>query len=320
MKTNNIWESNDNPLSNEYYKYIESSYAPSSSYDYLVLFTGGKDSTYLAHAMKQAPGGRVCLFTVNNGFEDESFLKNAIEIADQLKCEHIIYSPPGEYFEKFYKFLIMEPALRTMDSNPMCFFCGRLFMTMGLRFAERQGIPCVVYGATPEQINRGQGITSMRSFQMFEMVSKRIFARNYEVFKMTKSYLKSERVRSLVDEVFYESKTVKLLFPFQFLDYDINGIKRTLEDVYGWQNPIGISNQHYMSSGCNLTKLFGFLKNKMGFSPKEQEQFTKDYEKGIVDEIAYKHGMRMLDQFLSEEITPELMDLAKRLDLEGALK
>ena len=69
-------------LEDRLYEIMAEGYREDSVYDYLVLFSGGKDSTYLAHLLKKARGKRVCLFTVENGFEESGFLPHVFETAE----------------------------------------------------------------------------------------------------------------------------------------------------------------------------------------------------------------------------------------------
>ncbi len=128
-------------------------YNPNSKYDYCVLFSGGKDSTYLACKMKEMIGGRVCLLTVDNGFEDKNFLERAKEVAKSLDLPHYIISTKEGEIEGLFNFVVKEPKLREVDSNCICYYCGQFIMKMGIRFAEENNIPVVIHGMSPTQYN-----------------------------------------------------------------------------------------------------------------------------------------------------------------------
>jgi len=303
-----------------FYGILTDGFRKEAPYDYLILFSGGKDSMYIAHKLKQAKGGRICLLTVENGLEEEGFLSHAKDAALKLGCDLFIFQPPAEQFIRFYRFLITEPSLKAIDTNPMCFFCARYIMALGVSFAEKMNIPFVFYGATPEQINRGQRPGTLRDIEIFEMVSKRAFMGYHRRIQSLPRYHEDPVVKSAVDTIFHISKTVRLLFPFQFLPYHVEEIKHVLENEYGWQNPIeGLGNEQYLTSGCKMVQLFGVLARKAGFIPHELEQFKKDYESGIVSEAAYRYNQNLLETIMKGEITPEVEALARQLGLEKKL-
>jgi hypothetical protein len=303
-----------------FYGILADGFRKEAAYDYLILFSGGKDSMYIAHKLKQAKGGRICLLTVENGLEEESFLSHAKDAALKLGCDLFIFQPPAEQFIRFYRFLITEPSLKAIDTNPMCFFCARYIMALGVSFAEKMNIPFVLYGATPEQINRGQIPGTLRDIEIFEMVSRRAFMGYFRRIQSLPPYQADPVVKRAVDAIFHVSKTVRLMFPFQFLPYHVEEIKQILGNEYRWQNPIeGLGNDQYLTSGCKMVRLFGVLARKAGFIPHELEQFKKDYESGIVSEAAYRYNQNLLETIMEAEITPEVAALAKRLGLEEKL-
>ena len=59
-----------------FYSILDEGFNSESAYDHLVLFSGGKDSTYIAHKISKAKGARICLFSVDNGFEGEDYINN----------------------------------------------------------------------------------------------------------------------------------------------------------------------------------------------------------------------------------------------------
>jgi len=286
------------------------------SYDCVVLFTGGKDSAYLAHLMKYWFSNRVCLLTIENGFEKSDFLEKAGKSADQLGCDWYVFQPPQRTFLNFYRFLITEKSLSEIDTNPLCFLCGRYFMSQGAKFANNMGIPMVIYGATPEQINRGQVCQTKRELQIFNLVSRKFFKSAHQKIKMTEGYQKDSVVASMIDLICSSPEGASIVFPFQYFSYHIDNIKNTLEKEYDWQNPSGtFSNKEYLSSGCRLVDIFGFLSKNAGFGIHELEQFRKDYEKGILSKDAYNCNMNHFNKMLNDGISDSVKDVIFKLGL-----
>lgn len=312
----NQFEPINNELLSVWEELVEKSRHSAGPYDSVVLFTGGKDSAFLAHMMKYWLPGRVCLLTIENGFENADFMQKASRSADQLGCDWYVFQPPQNTFLSFYRFLITEKSLGEIDTNPLCFLCGRYFMSQGLRFAKRMGIPLVIYGATPEQINKGQICQSQRELQIFNLVSRKFFAGAYSKIKQTEGYQNDSIVASMIDLIFSPPEGASLVFPFQFFSYHIDNIKSILEKEYNWQNPSGIfSNKEYLSSGCKLVDIFGFLSKHAGFGIHELEQFRKDYEKGILSKEAYECNMKLFNTMLSDGVSDKVKDIVLRLGL-----
>ena len=317
---NRVSDANVGTLEEAFFRIVREGHRKDAPYDYVVLFSGGKDSMYVAHKLKQAGTGRICLFTVDNGVEDDRFYAHVKDTAAKLGCDLYVHQPSGDRFAHLYRFSITEPSLREIDPNPLCFLCGRYIMALGVSFAEKMNVPFVFYGATSEQVNRGQKAASQRDIRIFEMVSKRVFSEYYRKMQSIAQYKDDPIIRSIVDRIFHTSETVKLMFPFQYLPYHVERIKRTLEDAYGWQNPVqGLDNERYLTSGCRMVSLFGLLAKNFGFAPHELEQFQKGYENGIVSEEAYRFNRDLLENIMQAEITPEMETLAERIGLKEQL-
>lgn len=288
-------------------------------YDCLICFSGGKDSAYLAWRMKNVYNLRVGLVTVDNGFEEDDFLTQARQTAAQLGSDLYIYQPPPENFVEYYRFLITEPALRRVDPNPMCFLCGRYFMARTIRLAEALGAPLVFYGASPEQICPDNRPKTAREIKIFQMVSRRLLQGHYKKIQDLAAYRENENIKTMIDDAFRQSGQVELVFPFQYLAYDVEGMKATLAREIGWTAPAGEDQQSYLTSGCRLVELFGLLAAKAGFRPHEINQLEADYAAGVVSEAAYRRNMDRFQEIMAGRVTPETKRLAAKLGLEDRL-
>ncbi len=340
-------QANDNDreeLEQVFFRLLAEGYRSDSAYDCLVLFSGGKDSTYAAHRLKQARGERVCLFTVDNGLppnppkagqgncgnfclftaeegsEKKSLSETVKKVAAQLQLDLYIYQPPPDDFKEYYKFLITEESLKKVDSNPLCFFCGRYFMALGLAFAERNNIPFVMYGATPMQITGKKLPRTLRDVEIFNMVSKRMLMGTYKKLQALERYQSDPVIKKIIDKTFYFSDKAKLIFPFQYLDYDIEHMKQTLENEYGWENPTGISNVVYLTSGCPMVNLFGVLVKKRGFGLHELQQIESDYADGTLGREAYEYNKDLFEKIMQAEVDAHVETLAKIIGVEEILE
>lgn len=118
-------------------------------YDCLVNLSGGKDSCYLLHKLKVEYGLNVLAFTTDMNIPEVAW-DNMRRTVDRLKVEHLVYTPPREFYKKLYRYLLQNQeergAVRTV-----CYVCAPLFEGYALATAVKRNIPLVVAGYSPGQ-------------------------------------------------------------------------------------------------------------------------------------------------------------------------
>ncbi len=284
-----------------------------SKYDSVVLFSGGKDSTYLAHLIKKAKAERGCLFSVDNSFEDDNHLK---VVAAKLNLDLFVFKPKEEDVYNLYNFLLSEPILKEIDANPLCFLCNRYFTSLGVDFAHKFGIPFVVSGVTATQIFGTRMPLSRRLLILADKALKTKSDDTYSILKSTDRYKQDMNIQRIVDKMFLLPDDVTIINPFLYFEYDIEKIKKELEIEYDWKNPDpNLPNQQYASSGCKLSELFGIFVRKLGFKIHEIDQFRVDYENGSLSQEALRYNMDAFDQLLNKEITDEMREMLMKINI-----
>ncbi|MEU2874986.1 7-cyano-7-deazaguanine synthase [Streptomyces sp. NPDC007070] len=116
--------------------------ATGSAYDCLLLFSGGKDSTYVLHQLVRR-GLRVMTFTFDNGFISRTALENVETITRALGVEHVTMDRAGQN-------RIFVQSLQQHKS--VCNGCFRSLLDLSHRFAHERGIPSIVTGLSRGQI------------------------------------------------------------------------------------------------------------------------------------------------------------------------
>ncbi len=292
-------------------------YNPDSPYDHVVLFSGGKDSTYIAHRLRQVHGGRVCLFTVDNGFENPNHIENLKKVASKLRMDLYLYVPPADEMIKFYNFLITENLLKTFDSNPVCFFCARYFMALGLEFADRMNIPFVSYGATPTQLTGNKLARTIKDIELFESASRLLRDLMQKKISTLDRYINDAGLRMNIDKIFYAPKKAKLVYPFQYTEYNISNMLNVLKSEYGWNPPSQkLSAEEYLTSGCELLELIYSIASKRGFIMHEPDQIEKDFANGLMNEKAYTFNKRLFDEMLKAPASEQVRNTAITLGIK----
>lgn len=115
-------------------------------YDAFVLFSGGKDSTYMVYRIKRDyPGLRLLTATWDNGFYSAIALDTAREVARKLDVDHFVYKPRSSVYKSLYRYTLTHVheggSYGTVDR-----FDGSLNQHLGLRFAAELDIPLMISG------------------------------------------------------------------------------------------------------------------------------------------------------------------------------
>ncbi|MEV4918403.1 condensation domain-containing protein [Streptomyces tirandamycinicus] len=116
--------------------------AAGSDYDCLLLFSGGKDSTYVLHQLVRL-GLRVMTFTFDNGFISRTALENVETITKALGIEHVT-STRADQNRVFVQSL--------KEHKSVCNGCFRSLLDLANQLAYERGIPSIVTGLSRGQI------------------------------------------------------------------------------------------------------------------------------------------------------------------------
>ena len=123
----------------------------------LVAFSGGVDSSVLAHLAKKH-GERVVLLTVDSILSPQSELANAKKVADELNIESEIIQVDH-----------LEDNGFTKNPRDRCYLCKKKLSSVWIEFAEKRGLDVVVEGTSASDLKghrpgeralREMGVTS----------------------------------------------------------------------------------------------------------------------------------------------------------------
>lgn len=126
----------------------------SRSYDILMAYSGGKDSTYTMALLKRQYGLRVLALSFDNGFTSETAVANIRRVTDALGIDHIFFKPGWEILKKIFS-AAAEQELYSKKSleraSTICTTCIGLVKSICLKTAIEQNIPLVGFGWSPGQ-------------------------------------------------------------------------------------------------------------------------------------------------------------------------
>ncbi len=133
------------------------------NYDALVLFSGGKDSTFLVHQLQtKHPHLRLLACCVDSGFLSPIAISNLDYVWRRSNVDHLILRPNQELFRRVFRL-----ALTNLDNRP-CYevidrLDGDLVHDIARNLAASMQIPLLISGVSTEQVRR---IFSINSFEM----------------------------------------------------------------------------------------------------------------------------------------------------------
>jgi len=136
-------------MQTEFEKYINK-VKGRQKYDCLLLFSGGKDSTYMLYLLKKKYDLNILSVYVENGLEPNvtnENINNAIKIFD---VDHITIIPENNLLKRIYRQKLLNPEGKSYGES-ICHTCQKLIISMGLNIAAKKNIPLVVAAYSSDQ-------------------------------------------------------------------------------------------------------------------------------------------------------------------------
>ena len=223
-----------------------------SKYDCILLYSGGKDSTYLLYVLKEIYKLNVLTVTINTGNEPAKMQENINKCLSKLSVDHIMVSPERDFYKKLFSYYLTSNNNKT-NCNMICRICQRLMQSIALNIAVEKNIPFVAIGYSPDQAKRYE-------------FSKEIMTSNWMPDDLN-HYPFTDKDRSLFwnPEKLNQKDIPRFLIPFYAIDYP--GVEKIIDILAG----IGIGNKRNLNplkSNCNLSWLLMYLDmKKYGYNP-----------------------------------------------------
>lgn len=204
-----------------------------SRYDCLMVWSGGKDSTYTLYLLKKKYKLDVLTFTFDNGFISPITLKNIQNVADNLGVDHILFKPRFDIMKKIF----IESGKHELYSkktleraSTICTSCIALIKFIALKTALEKQVRFIAYGWSPGQAP----ITASVFKNNFNMLNQM-----QQVFRIPLLKIAGDSI----DNYFIDNTELQEFdnFPYNvsplaFLDYNEEKIYKSIRNL-GWQNP-----------------------------------------------------------------------------------
>lgn len=125
-----------------------------NSYDVLMAYSGGKDSTYTMDIFVEKYNLRVLALTFDNNFISHQSFINMANVCDKLGVDHLTIRPNPSVLRKIFKTAakIELYSAKTIErASTICTSCIGMVKAITLRTALEKEIPFVGFGWSPGQ-------------------------------------------------------------------------------------------------------------------------------------------------------------------------
>ena len=278
------------------------------SYDALVMFSGGKDSTYMVQRMKnEHPRLRLLTCTVDNGFMSPVAKSNLDEVLPRLNTDHVFVRPRREFYVKLFRYAVThlndEGSYGTVD-----FSDGEFMLDTARNLAAEKQIPIILCGYSRYQVENGLGL---HHFESPPEVERRA---------------RTETAGLALEDMFDEDErrlwwcgppagreAPRLIFPLYAWDLEEAEIKR---QVVEW-GLIRDRNQSPIVTNHRMIPLLGVVDvHRFGYSSFEKE-FCRMIREGRADRESWQHTFEFLE-YTSRTglfVKPLVLDLLQEIGL-----
>ena len=124
------------------------------SYDVLMAYSGGKDSTYTMQLLKRKHDLRVLAVSLDNAFVSPAARENIGRVTDVLGVDLLIFRPRWDLLRKVFSCAAereLYPRKTLERASTICTSCIGVVKAFCLRTAIEQEIPLIGYGWSPGQ-------------------------------------------------------------------------------------------------------------------------------------------------------------------------
>jgi hypothetical protein len=124
------------------------------TYDVLMAYSGGKDSTYTMYLLREKYNLRILALSFDNGFISETSLKNIKSVTDGLGIDHVLFKPKWSVLKRIFSYASENElySKKTLErASTICTSCIGLVKSLCIKSAIEQSIPMIGFGWSPGQ-------------------------------------------------------------------------------------------------------------------------------------------------------------------------
>jgi tRNA(Ile)-lysidine synthase TilS/MesJ len=216
-------------------KFIElkDSLSRNTTYDLIMAYSGGKDSTYTLDIFINRYKLRVLALTLDNTFISEKSFQNMRKVCENLDVDHQIIRPNPKMLGKIFKTAAEKELFspKTLErASTICTCCIGFVKSSILRTAIEKDIPFAGFGWSPGQAPVQASVMKTNA-SLMQTTQKAIYD---PLYKIAGSEINPY---FLFDEHFHQKERFPWnIHPLAFLNYDEENIIARIKDL-GWEMP-----------------------------------------------------------------------------------
>lgn len=216
------------------------------TYDAIVAYSGGKDSSYTLKILRERYVLRILALTFDNHFISPKSWENIKKVTDRLQIDQISFRPPWPAVKSIFATTAQEdifPAPTLLRASAICTACIGLVKSLVLKTALEMSIPLVAFGWSPGQAPIQSAImkTNPAFIRPNQLALKKAFP----------SEMSRDMNQYFIPDTYYEIYKERFphnIHPLAFFDYNEEHIKNELDGL-GWEAPADTDTN---SSNCLL--------------------------------------------------------------------
>lgn len=215
------------------FKKLLSQERKTASYDVLVAYSGGKDSTYTLDVLVNKYNLRVLALTFDNTFISPRAEENIRNVCGALGADLLIVRPNPSMLRAIFKTAAQKElySMKTLErASTICTSCIGLIKNLVLRTAIEKGIPFVGFGWSPGQAPVQSSVMRANA-KLMESTQSAIYNPLHVIAgDRINPYFVTKEQFSQPDKFPWN------VHPLAFLDYDERKIIERIQK-YGWVKP-----------------------------------------------------------------------------------
>lgn len=276
---------------NDFNKIVEKAKSEKKSeYDCLLLYSGGKDSSYVLFKLIDM-GLKVLTFTFDNGYISDTAFENINKVTTELNVPNITLKMEN----------MDEMFLKELKTNStVCNSCFRALTYLSTKLAYEKNINLIITGLSRGQIfdTKLYSLYSMGVYEPEEIDEKLLLYR-----KMYHNV--NDNIADIMQEDFTNEDYFKDKYFVDYYRYDnvtTEEINDYLEKNPSWSKP---KNTGFCSTNCaiNNVGIYMHMKNKKFHN--YEKPLSWDYRLGVIE---YDNAVKKLDDNIDLKQVNEILD------------
>lgn len=203
------------------------------SYDALVAYSGGKDSTYTLHLLQERYDLRILAYSFDNWYQSERARRNIRAVLSNINVDHITVMPGFDAMKKVVLASMspdMYSAKAMARASSICTSCISLVRFIGFRLSIEQQIPFLVFGMSPGQAPMATAVVKTNPQMIRTMQETLLRPLSDRLGDVIRPFFLEPRHFDRPEDFPYSVN------PLAFADYDEEVIYETAAK-YGWRKP-----------------------------------------------------------------------------------